>query len=78
MEYFLSINQASILRIKGILSFMDNPQKMILQSVRSSYQLDGGDFWDINEKRMNRMVMIGRNLAYKDILEALNSLMEVN
>ena len=74
IEYFLSLNQANILRIKGILSFIDNPQKMILQSVRSSYLLDDGDFWGVNEKRNNRMVIIGKDLNYDDILEALVSL----
>ena len=53
---------------------IDNPRKMILQSVRNSYLLDGGDFWEIGEERMNRMVMIGREMDYNDIREALNSL----
>ena len=47
---------------------------MILQSVRSSYLLDDGDFWGVNEKRNNRIMIIGKDLKYDDILEALVSL----
>jgi G3E family GTPase len=75
MEYFLFINQSNLFRIKGILSFMDNPQKMILQSVRSAYLLDGGEFWEAGKERLNRLVMIGKDLDYKEIQEALSSLM---
>jgi G3E family GTPase len=75
MEYFLSINQSSILRIKGILSFSGNPHKMVLQSVRSSYLLDDGEFWDVGEERMNRLVITGRDLDFDEIGEALKSLM---
>ena len=75
MEYFLSINQSSILRMKGILSFSGNPHKMVLQSVRSSYLLDDGEFWGLGEERMNRLVITGRDLDFKEIGEALKSLM---
>ena len=32
IEYFLYINQSHVFRIKGILNFEGNPNKMILQS----------------------------------------------
>jgi G3E family GTPase len=76
MEYFLYINQAHIFRIKGILSFAGNPQKMILQTVRSSFLLDDWEFWKVGEERINRMVFIGKDIAYADIREALESLMQ--
>jgi G3E family GTPase len=76
MEYFLYINQANIFRIKGILSFAGNPQKMILQSVRSSYLLEEWDFWEMGEERINRLIFIGKEIPYADILEALDSLMD--
>lgn len=75
MEYFLYINQANIFRIKGILSFADNPQKMILQTVRSSYLLEDWEFWEIGEERVNRLIFIGKDIPYTDIREALESLM---
>ncbi len=76
MEYFLYINQAKIFRIKGILSFAGNPQKMILQSVRSSYLLEEWDFWEMGEERINRLIFIGKEIPYADIREALDSLMD--
>ncbi len=75
IEYFLSINQTSILRIKGILSFSGNPHKMVLQSVRNSYLLDDGDFWAPEQERVNRLVITGRDLDFDEIGEALKSLM---
>jgi G3E family GTPase len=48
---------------------------MILQSVRSSYLLEDGDYWSIDENRDNRMVFIGRDLPVREIKEALESLM---
>jgi G3E family GTPase len=75
IEYFLYINQANIFRIKGILSFAGNPQKMILQTVRSSYLLEDWEFWEVGEKRINRMIFIGKEIPSADIREALDSLM---
>jgi len=75
IEYFLYINQASIFRIKGILSFAGNPQKMILQTVRSSYLLEDWEFWEVGEERVNRLIFIGKEIPYSDIREALESLM---
>jgi G3E family GTPase len=75
MEYFLYINQSNIFRIKGILSFAGNPQKMILQSVRSSYLLEEWDFWEVGKERINRLIFIGIEIPYADIREALESLM---
>jgi len=75
MEYFLYINQPTVFRIKGILNFDGIPHKMILQSVRSSYLLEDGEYWVAGEKRENRMVFIGKNLPYSEIREALESLM---
>ena len=75
IEYFLSINQTSILRMKGILSFSGNPHKMVLQSVRNSFLLDDGDFWAPDQERINRLVITGRDLDFDEIGEALKSLM---
>jgi G3E family GTPase len=76
IEYFLYFHQASVFRIKGILSFAGNPQKMVLQSVRSSYQLDDWEFWEVGEERINRLIFIGKDIPYTNIREALESLMQ--
>ncbi|MCK4749614.1 MAG: GTP-binding protein, partial [Bacteroidales bacterium] len=75
MEYFLYINQSVMFRAKGILSFDGNPHKMILQSVRSSYLLEDGDYWEAEEERLNRIVFIGKDLNHLEIREALENLM---
>lgn len=75
IEYFLYINQANIFRIKGILSFADNPQKMIFQTVRSSYLLEDWGFWEVGEERINRLIFIGKEIPDAEILEALESFM---
>jgi len=75
IEYFLYINQSNVFRIKGILSFAGNPQKMILQTVRSSYLLEDWEFWEVGEERINRLIFIGKEIPYADIREALESLM---
>jgi len=75
IEYFLYINQANIFRIKGILSFADNPQKMIFQTVRSSYLLEDWEFWEVGEERINRLIFIGKEIPHAEIREALESLM---
>jgi len=75
MEYFLYINQSIVFRIKGILNFDGSPHKMILQSVRSSYLLEDGDYWAVGEERVNRIVFIGKELPVMEIREALESLM---
>ncbi len=75
IEYFLYINQANIFRIKGILSFADNPQKMIFQTVRSSYLLEDWEFWEVGEERINRLIFIRKEIPDAEILEALESFM---
>ena len=75
MEYFLYINQSSVFRVKGILNFSGNPQKMILQSVRGSYTLEDGDYWETGEDRENRLIFIGEKIPYDETMEALESLL---
>ncbi len=75
IDYFLYIHQANVIRIKGILSFTGNPQKMILQTVRSSYLLEEWEFWKVGEERINRLIFIGKDIPCAAIREALESLM---
>jgi G3E family GTPase len=63
----------SILRCKGILSFKDDDQRFVLQGVHmildGDHQLD----WKKGEKRLSRMVFIGRNLPLDKIREGFES-----
>jgi G3E family GTPase len=51
-----------LLRYKGILSFKDNPQRMVVQGVHM--MMDGNQLgvWPAGEKRQSRLVFIGREL----------------
>uniref|UniRef100_W5MSR4 COBW domain containing n=1 Tax=Lepisosteus oculatus TaxID=7918 RepID=W5MSR4_LEPOC len=61
----------NVIRLKGILSIQNKPQKVILQSVHELYDLEETpQIWDSEEPRISRLVFIGKNLD-KGILEEL-------
>ncbi len=74
MDYFLHINQNSIIRAKGILNFEGISRKMIFQAVKSAYVIEEGNFWQANEERANKIIFIGRNLDKESIKEGIKSL----
>lgn len=74
MDYFLHINQNSIIRVKGILCFEGLARKMIFQAVKSAYTLEEGDFWRNDEEKRNKIIFIGRNLDKEGIREGIESL----
>jgi G3E family GTPase len=57
----------SILRCKGILSFKDDDQRFVLQGVHMILDGDHQRDWKKGEKRVSRMVFIGRNLPEEKI-----------
>ena len=73
MDYFLTFNQNSIYRIKGIFCFADSPVKMIAQSVKTSFLLMEGDLWLKQEKKESKVVFIGKYLDSDVIEENLKS-----
>ena len=75
MDYFLYINQNSIFRVKGILSFEGKLRKTIFQAVKSSYVIEEGDFWQANDKKLNRLIFIGKNLDKNSIKAGLSELL---
>jgi len=74
MDYFLHINQNSIIRVKGLLSFEGISRKMIFQAVKSAYTLEEGNFWQNNEERTNKIIFIGRKMDKESIREGIESL----
>ena len=64
----LLIQNQSIYRIKGIVNFAWNDNKMIVQSVQQLFQFQYGAVWGETEKKQSRMVFIGKNLK-KEVLE---------
>lgn len=49
-------------RFKGILSIKGVPQKVVLQGVHMLFDMTVGSTWDKKEKRVCKIIFIGRNL----------------
>ncbi len=75
IEYFLLLNQSSIYRAKGIISFENNLRKLVFQSVKAAFSVEEGGFWNSNETRKCKLIFIGHGLDKKEIEEGLKSLM---
>jgi G3E family GTPase len=58
-----------ILRLKGIIAFPDEPKRFVVQGVHMIVEGDTQRDWKEGEKRVSRLVFIGRNLD-RDELEA--------
>ncbi|MCI0600805.1 MAG: GTP-binding protein, partial [Beijerinckiaceae bacterium] len=58
---------ASILRAKGILAFKDEPRRFVFQGVHMLLDGDLQREWKPHEKRVSKLVFIGRNLNGDDI-----------
>ncbi|PHT58623.1 hypothetical protein CQW23_00986 [Capsicum baccatum] len=62
LERLIEENGDDMYRMKGVLSVSNSEQRYVFQGVHSI--LDGcpGKTWEPNEKRINKLVFIGRNL----------------
>ncbi len=78
MDYFLYINQNSIYRVKGILSFEGLSRKMIFQAVKCAYVIEEGNFWQSDEERISKLIFIGKNLDKQAINDGLKELIVMN
>lgn len=74
MDYFLTFNQNSIYRIKGIMSFNEVPHRMVAQSVKTMFLMSEGKPWKNYEIRESRIVFIGKYLDAEIIKENLDSM----
>jgi G3E family GTPase len=63
----------SILRCKGILSFKDDEERFVLQGVHMILDGDHQRKWKPDEKRVSRMVFIGRHLPEEKIRQGFES-----
>ncbi|HET9904525.1 MAG TPA: GTP-binding protein [Xanthobacteraceae bacterium] len=63
----------NILRTKGILSFKDDPDRFVFQGVHMILDGDHQRPWQPNEKRVSRIVFIGRNLPEEKIRQGFES-----
>ena len=60
-----------ILRLKGIFAFPDEPKRFVVQGVHMIVEGDTQRDWKADEKRVSRIVFIGRNLDHKELEDAL-------
>jgi G3E family GTPase len=51
-----------ILRLKGIFAFPDEPKRFVVQGVHMIVEGDTQRDWKADERRVSRLVFIGRNL----------------
>src|SRR5262249_51310107 len=62
-----------ILRLKGIFAFPDEPKRFVVQGVHMIVEGDTQRDWKPDEKRVSRLVFIGRNLDRKELEDAFLS-----
>ncbi|HWA00402.1 MAG TPA: GTP-binding protein [Caulobacterales bacterium] len=59
-----------LLRLKGIVAFPDEPKRFVIQGVHMILEGDTQRDWREGEKRVSRLVFIGRNLDRKELEDA--------
>ena len=73
MPWLNALTQArgpDILRLKGIFAFPDEPKRFVVQGVHMIVEGDTQRDWKPDEKRVSRLVFIGRNLDRKELEDA--------
>ena len=67
VQDYMQREGGSILRSKGILAFKDEPRRFVYQGVHMMLDGDLQREWKAEEKRVSRMVFIGRHLKEDEI-----------
>jgi G3E family GTPase len=62
-----------ILRLKGIMAFPDEPKRFVVQGVHMIVEGDTQRDWKDGEKRVSRLVFIGRNLDRAELETAFEA-----
>jgi G3E family GTPase len=73
LQDYVQKEGASILRAKGILAFRDEPKRFVFQGVHMLLDGDLQREWKPQEKRLSRLVFIGRNLKKDEIAQGFLS-----
>jgi G3E family GTPase len=73
LQDYIQKEGASILRAKGILAFKDEPKRFVFQGVHMLLDGDLQREWKPQEKRVSRLVFIGRNLKQDEITQGFLS-----
>lgn len=66
------IQQEEIYRVKGFISVANKPMRLVLQGVGNRFDTFYDRSWLKDESRQTRLVLIGKNLNQRNILEILN------
>ena len=69
LQNYVQKEGASILRAKGILAFKNEPKRFVFQGVHMLLDGDLQREWKRGEKRLSRLVFIGRNLKKDEITQ---------
>lgn len=70
LHRLVNLYRDQVYRIKGILHVLDYPNRVIIQSVRTSCVVTDGTPWAVDEARESHLVFIGRGLK-KDAFEKM-------
>jgi G3E family GTPase len=73
LQNFVQKEGGSILRAKGIIAFKDEPKRFVFQGVHMLLDGDLQREWKPQEKRVSRLVFIGRNLKEDEITQGFLS-----
>jgi G3E family GTPase len=69
LQNYVQREGASILRTKGILAFKGEPKRFVFQGVHMLLDGDLQRAWKPNERRVSRLIFIGRKLKKDEITE---------
>ena len=62
-----------ILRLKGIIAFPDEPKRFVVQGVHMIVEGDTQRDWRDDEKRVSRLVFIGKTLDRSELKTAFEA-----
>lgn len=72
LHRLVNLYRDQVYRIKGILHVLDYPNRVIIQSVRTSCVVSDGTPWTPDETRQSHLVFIGRGLKKEAFEKMLN------
>ncbi|MDN3204441.1 CobW family GTP-binding protein [Algoriphagus sediminis] len=69
LNRLVNLYRSQVYRVKGYIAIPNYPNRVILQSARTSFIATDGSPWKSNESREGRLVFIGRNLRKEVFLK---------
>ncbi len=72
-NYFVSINQLQVYRIKGFVFPNDSANKVIVQAVGGAVEYTEGSYTDPTSEKLNRLVFIGKDLDFNRVAFELDN-----